>query len=290
MSSGAGCGCAMSPSKSLSVVPISGWPYQGSAKIVRSSPAGTMQAALARSSFSGDERQVGAAAGSDPRHLGLVVDLLRADAVGPDPGRVDHVGGGDLERLAGLEVGADHPAGHPVLVEQAGDLGAIEAQRPEALRLAEDRQHQADVVGLAVVEEVGARSGPAAPAPGSARSPRRPGSCGGGRAPSSPRSRSRASRSRRAWPTRVRGHDVVHVEPDPEPAQTASPRPGSAPGTASGRRGAAPAGPSAGAPAAPRGPGRGRSSAGSGVLRGPSSTSGWRFRCAQSARSTIATV
>ena len=46
------------------------------------------------------------------------------------------------------------PDGAPVAVEQAGDLGAVDADGAVALGLAEDRQHEADVVGLAVVEQV----------------------------------------------------------------------------------------------------------------------------------------
>ena len=169
------------------------------------------------------------------------------------------------------------PAARPSSVEQAGDLGAVEADGAEALGLAEDRQHQAHVVGLAVVEEVGlarvavgerrdqldhllagdravAVGGPVVVALRSARRARgatsRPGS--------SPSRRTCSARSRSSG--------------------CACPRRASGPGTASGRRGAARAGPSAGARAAPRGPGRGRSSAGSAGRRGPSSTSGSRCR------------
>ena len=170
------------------------------------------------------------------------------------------------------------PAARPSRVEQAGDLGAVQADGAEALRLAEDRQHQADVVGLAVVEEVGARAGRGRRAPAPSRPPPRPRSCGGGPAPSSSRPRSRSARSRRDEADPGRRHHVVHVEPDPDRRGCASPRPASGPGTASDRRGAARAGPSAGARAAPRGPGRGRSSAGSAARRGPSSRSGSRSR------------
>ncbi len=136
------------------MVPISVRPYQGSAKIVRSAPAGTTQAAFSAKLFH-RHGHVGAAAGSDARHLGLVVDLLGADSVGPDAGRVDDVVGLDLEPVAARAVDADDAGGQPVLVEQAGDLGAVDADRAVALGLAEDREHQADIIGLAVVEEVG---------------------------------------------------------------------------------------------------------------------------------------
>ena len=46
------------------------------------------------------ERDVRAARGADDRDLGLVVQLVGAQAVGPDAGGVDDVGGPDDERLA----------------------------------------------------------------------------------------------------------------------------------------------------------------------------------------------
>ena len=92
----------MSPSKSLSVVPIRVRPYQGRAKIARPSPAGTMQAALAGREVVAVDQHVGAAAGRDPRHVLLLDRLLGADAVGEDAGRVDHVVGLDLDPLARL--------------------------------------------------------------------------------------------------------------------------------------------------------------------------------------------
>ena len=103
------------------------------------------------------ERQghVGAAARGDPRHLGLVEDLAGADPVRPDPGGVDDVRGFDLDRGAGLGVAADDAPGPAVALEQRGHLEPIRHHRPESLGLAEDRQDEADVVGLAVVEQVG---------------------------------------------------------------------------------------------------------------------------------------
>ena len=44
--------------------------------------------------------------GPDARQLGLVVELLRAQLIGPHAGRVDHVGGAHVERLAALAVDA----------------------------------------------------------------------------------------------------------------------------------------------------------------------------------------
>ncbi len=49
------------------------------------------------------------------------------------------------------------PCGAPVALEQAGHVDAVGAHRAEALGLAEHRQHEAHVVGLAVVEQVAAR-------------------------------------------------------------------------------------------------------------------------------------
>ena len=78
---------------------------------MRPSPAGTMQAAPTERELLERHGHVGAAAGRDPRHLGLVVDLLRADPVRPDAGGVDHVVGLDLESLAALGVDAGDAAG-----------------------------------------------------------------------------------------------------------------------------------------------------------------------------------
>ena len=255
---------------------------------MRPSPAGTMQAARPSGSFVQRHRDVGAAAGSDPRHLLLVEDLLRTDAVGPDAGRVDDVVGSDLEPLAGLGVATDDAVGPAVVRDQLGHPGAVAEHGAEALRLAQDGEHQAHVVGLAVVEEVGLARARAAPGRGRAPPPRRPGSCGGGRAPSSrPRPALLArGRGRRA---RAPGGRAFPGPPASSPSRRTcsarsrsagrgGPRPGSGPGTASGRRGGARAGPSAGAPAAPRGRGRGRSSGGSEARRGPSSKSGSRCR------------
>ena len=238
-----------------------------------------MQAARAGREVVAVDQQVGAAARRDPRHVLLLDHLLGADAVGEDAGRVDDVVGLDLDALARLGLDEGDAGGAAVAVEHLGHLGAVQHHRAEALGLAEHRQDEAHVVGLAVVEEVGVV--------GVARLQRghqlqhlvavdravavgRPvevlvvllGGAHLAAAAADPRRR----------------HHVVHVEPDAESAVAALVAEGRGRGTASGRRGAAPAGPSAGARAAPRGPGRGRGSAGSAGRRGPSSRSGWRCR------------
>ena len=95
-----------------------------------------------------------AAAGADDRHLGLVVQLVGAQAVGPHAGGVDDAVGADLERLAAGGVADAHPARAPGVLQQVDDLQAVGAHRPEALGLAEHREHEPRVVGLAVVEQV----------------------------------------------------------------------------------------------------------------------------------------
>ena len=81
-----------------------------------------------------------------------------------------------------------HDAGRlPALLDQLHDRRAVHAHGPEARRLAEHRQDQPRVVGLAVVEEV--RGGGVAPgrARGPAPAPRRGRSCGAGRGSSTRR-------------------------------------------------------------------------------------------------------
>jgi hypothetical protein len=97
---------------------------------------------------------VRAAAGADDRHLGLVVQLLRAQAVGPHACGVDDAVGPDLERLAASRLAHAHAAGAPGLLQQVDDLEPVGADGPEALGLPQHGEHQAGVVGLAVVEEV----------------------------------------------------------------------------------------------------------------------------------------
>ena len=99
---------------------------------------------------------VGAAAGPDDRHLGLVVQLARADPVGPHAGGVDDRPRAHRERLAALGVAHVGAAGEAVLLDQAGDLEPVGEHRAEALGLAEHGQHEPHVVGLAVVEQVAA--------------------------------------------------------------------------------------------------------------------------------------
>ena len=102
------------------------------------------------------EDDVRAAAGPDHRHLGLVVQLVGADAVRPHAGGVDDGLGPDRERLARVGVADLGAARATALLEQPGDLEPVGEHRAEALGLAEHGQHEPHVVGLAVVEEVAA--------------------------------------------------------------------------------------------------------------------------------------
>ncbi len=95
--------------------------------------------------------------GPDARQLRLLVELLRAQLVGPHAGRVDDVRRTDLEARAALDVERLDALGVTVVLEQAGDGDAVGADRAEALGLAQHGQHEAHVVGLAVVEEIAAR-------------------------------------------------------------------------------------------------------------------------------------
>ena len=103
------------------------------------------------------ERDVRAAARPDARQLGLVVQLLRAQLVGPHAGRVDHVRGAHLEaaRRSRRRAPARRCA-RPSRSSSPVDVEAVGADRAEALGLAEHGQHEAHVVGLAVVEQVAA--------------------------------------------------------------------------------------------------------------------------------------
>ena len=80
----------------------------------------------------------------------------RAQLVGPHAGRVDDVRGAHVEALAALDVERAHAVRASVALEQSGDVDAVGADRAEALGLAEHRQHEPHVVGLAVVEQVAA--------------------------------------------------------------------------------------------------------------------------------------
>ena len=99
---------------------------------------------------------VRAAAGSDDRHLGLVVQLLGPQPVGPHAGGVDHVLGADLQLGAGLGVDHARPAGAPAVLEQRDGLEPVRDDGAEARGLRQHGQHQPHVVGLAVVEQVAA--------------------------------------------------------------------------------------------------------------------------------------
>ncbi len=74
--------------------------------------------------------------------------------VGPHAGGVDHVLGAQLELAAAQGVAAQHPGGAAAALDQALDLDRVGAHRAEALGLAQHREHQPRVVGLAVVEQV----------------------------------------------------------------------------------------------------------------------------------------
>ena len=103
------------------------------------------------------DRDVRAAARTDARQLGLAVELLGPQLVRPDAGRVDDVRCTHVEGVAALDVEHRDPAGAAVALEQPRDLEAVRADGPEALGLAEHREDEAHVVGLAVVEQVPAR-------------------------------------------------------------------------------------------------------------------------------------
>ena len=140
---------------------------------------------------------MGAAAGRDPGHLGLGVELLGPDPVGPYAGGVDHVVGPDHE-LGSRSRGrvTVHPGaevlGRPswMTCSRLAQIGA------EALGLAEHRQHQAGIVGLAVVEQIAAGRAARRRSPAAARSPPRRRSRGAG--PGSSRPRRAPGRLRRA--------------------------------------------------------------------------------------------
>ena len=106
------------------------------------------------------EGDVRAPRGADARHLGLVVQLLGAQPIGPHARGVDHVVGAQLEALAAQGVAHADAARAPAVVQEVGDLHAVGAHRAEALGLGQHREHEAAVVGLAVVEQV-ARGRPA---------------------------------------------------------------------------------------------------------------------------------
>ena len=175
-------------------------PSHGSAKIVRPSPGRQNSRRVHRQPLA-VEQDVGAAARADHRHVLLAVQLLGADAVRPHAGRVHDVRGRDGEALAASPAPRTRrPPPCPPSSISSTDRRPVDAHGPEALGLAEHRQDEPRVVGLAVVEEVRgggvARLERAGPAP----APRRGRSCGGGRGSSTrrPPAPPRAAARRRA--------------------------------------------------------------------------------------------
>ena len=167
------------------------------------------------------QRDVRAAAGPDARDLRLVVQLVGAQPVRPDAGRVDDV------RRAHDELAPAGPLAHPHAGGAAGPVAdelehfdAVRADRAEALGLGEHGEHEPRVVGLAVIEEIAGRrrargerrhelehlvAGDRAVALGAPvrgivrwRGRRAPAQAGSGGAPPA-----------------LDGHDVVEVEPHP---------------------------------------------------------------------------
>ena len=120
---------------------------------MRPPPAGTI--APARSARSASvEDDVGAAARTDLRQLGLVTQFVRSQAVGPHTGRVDDVVSVHDDRLVAHTVAGADAGGSAALLDELLDREAVRAHRAEALRLPEHGEHEPHVVGLAVVEEV----------------------------------------------------------------------------------------------------------------------------------------
>ena len=160
---------------------------------------------------------MGAAAGDDLRQLGLGVQLAGRDPIGPHAGRVDHVVGPNLQPVTATAVlHRDHRRAIAVATgAQPGHPGAVGADRAEPLGLPEHGQHQPDVVGLAVVEQVAAGRLPTGQRgqqrrylftgdhPMTVRAPRRLGLV--------------KLRNPAATPPPQRHrHHVVHVQPDPD--------------------------------------------------------------------------
>ena len=123
----------------------------------RAAPAGGHDRPGHQRQVVGRQRDVRAAAGADAGHLGLVVQLVGAQLVGPHAGGVDHPRGHHLELVAGGPVAHQCPGGATVALHQPADLEPVGAHRAEALGLAEHGEHQPGVVGLAVVEQVAGR-------------------------------------------------------------------------------------------------------------------------------------
>ncbi len=170
-----------------------------------------------------------------------------------------------LELAAADRVAHEHPGRAAGALHEAGHLAAVRHHRAEALRLAEDGEHEPGVVGLAVVEEVarGRRRGPRAPGAAPPPRPRRSSGAAPGSTPRPRRGRgARTSRRTCSAPRRGAGPGACRRR-SARSAGAASP-------------GAARASRAASARAAPRARGRGRSSGGSGGRRARASTSGSR--------------
>ena len=145
----------MSPSKSLSVVPTRVRPYQGRAKIARPSPAGTMQAA------DPVERSARSSSRWVPR-LGLIRGTSSSSTTSSGRSRSAQTPVALTTLSAATSIRSPDsastkatPLARPLLRDQLGHLGPVQHHRAEPLGLAEDGEDEADVVGLAVVEEVG---------------------------------------------------------------------------------------------------------------------------------------
>ena len=94
-----------------------------------------MQAALPSGSLSSGSVTWVPRLGRDPRHLGLVVDLLGADPVGPDAGRVDHVRRPGSRSVSPLSASAQTtPVGAAVRSQQAVTSAPFSASRRRSAR------------------------------------------------------------------------------------------------------------------------------------------------------------
>ena len=98
---------------------------------------------------------MGAPARCDLRDVLFPFDFARPDLVGPDPGRVDDVVGLDDHSFARCDFGELDLPGLAALLQHPGDVGAVQADRAEALGLAQHGEDEPRVIGLAVIEEVG---------------------------------------------------------------------------------------------------------------------------------------
>ena len=187
--------------------PTSVRPSHGSAKIVRPPPAGTIApppvGRRSRDSVTCVPR-LGRMRGTSSSS----VQLLGADAVRPDAGRVDDVACRAPRTRRRVSVSrTSTPAARPSRSTSSSTSQRLAHTAPKRSASPSTVSTRRDVVGLAVVEEVGRGRLARRRAPGPARPPRRRRSCGGGRG-SSPR------RASRRAPARAQRHHVVHVQPD----------------------------------------------------------------------------